>query len=308
MREARRQSRPEVLGEIGRHDLDPGQPARIGVRGPSAQVSGTVALDHVDHHMALEVDEPGRVHGRVLGRGGQARRLVDAELADWADSIRVVDQRCAVLGDRVHDRPPAHAELVGDARDRPCKLTDLAARLPPGATRDDALRIDVVRTLGPGLRVACLFAATPTSLPPHQPSRATEARQVADLDRQAIVRLRARTTRRAPCHRRGRLHRDHELVVRLVHCEHAQPVESQKRFRQPDTVAHRQGSPILVAVEQPRRSRDPWPARWTPQLHVTPHPNAKSRFSVTACLAHHSEDVVRGRRGDGSRPRHVRTR
>jgi len=50
--------------------------------------------------------------------GGQERGLVHAELADPADPIGVADQRGggAVLADRVHDRPPAHSELVEKGR------------------------------------------------------------------------------------------------------------------------------------------------------------------------------------------------
>src|SRR5438552_11330847 len=40
-----REPGPEALGEIGGNDLDARQPSRIGAFGPSAQVSGTVALD-----------------------------------------------------------------------------------------------------------------------------------------------------------------------------------------------------------------------------------------------------------------------
>ena len=51
--------------------------------------------------------------------GGQERGLVDAELAHPADPAGVVDQRGAVLDDRVHDRPPTHPELLGELGHRP---------------------------------------------------------------------------------------------------------------------------------------------------------------------------------------------
>ncbi len=66
--------------------------------------------------------------------------------------------------------------------------------------------------------------------------------------------------RRRRLHRR--LHRHDQLVGTLRHGQHLEPVQSEKRFGQPDTVVRRQGSPVLVAVRQPRRWRDPWPAWW----------------------------------------------
>jgi hypothetical protein len=54
---------------MGGDDLDACEPRRIGVRGPSSQVSGPVAADHVDHDPFLEIDEPGRVDRRVVAVG-----------------------------------------------------------------------------------------------------------------------------------------------------------------------------------------------------------------------------------------------
>ena len=47
MVEVRRQPGPERLGQIGGHHLDARQPLRVGVCGPSPQVSGPVAVDHI---------------------------------------------------------------------------------------------------------------------------------------------------------------------------------------------------------------------------------------------------------------------
>ena len=126
-----RQAGAERLGQIGGHHLDRRQPRRVGIGGPSAQVSGAVALDHVDHDVALEIDQPGRVDGGVVPVGGEKRRLINAELAHWPDAFGVVDERGAVLDDGVHDRPPAHPELVRQLAHGAGVLTDLAARLDP---------------------------------------------------------------------------------------------------------------------------------------------------------------------------------
>ncbi len=61
--EVRRQPGPERLGQVGGHHLDAPKPARIGVLGPSPQVSGRVALHQVDHHLRLQVHQPRGVDG-----------------------------------------------------------------------------------------------------------------------------------------------------------------------------------------------------------------------------------------------------
>jgi hypothetical protein len=52
------------------------------------------------------------------------------------------------------------------------------------------------------------------------------------------MRHRTRPTSRATRELDGRLDRDHELVVAFDDLEDPEPVQSQQRFRQPDTVAH----------------------------------------------------------------------
>ena len=59
--------------------------------------------------------------------------------------------------------------------------------------------------------------------------------------------------------------------------QHPEPVQSQKRLRQADTVVRHQGSPIAVAVEKPQRWRGPWPLWWMLLLPHAPHSNAESR-------------------------------
>ena len=100
---------------------------------PSAQVSGTVALDHVDDLAVVEIDHARGVDGVVVPRRREERRLVDAEGPDVAHPSGVVDERRAVEHDGVHDRPPAHPELVGHDGDGQGELTHLARGLGTGA-------------------------------------------------------------------------------------------------------------------------------------------------------------------------------
>jgi len=114
-----RQPGPEGLGQVGGHHLDAGDPVRIGVLGPSSQVSGRVAPDHVDEHLGPQVDQASGVDGGVGPVGGQERGLVHPELLHGADAPGVVDERRAVFDHRVHHRPPAHAQLGRHPRHRP---------------------------------------------------------------------------------------------------------------------------------------------------------------------------------------------
>jgi hypothetical protein len=88
--EMRRPSRSEALGELGGDDLDPGQPSRVGLRGPSPQISRCVAFDHVDHDPFAQVDETGRVDRRVLRIRPQERGLIDAELAHGTHAVGII--------------------------------------------------------------------------------------------------------------------------------------------------------------------------------------------------------------------------
>jgi len=127
--EVRGQPGPERLGQVRGHHADPGQPPGIRVGGPSPQVRRLVAFNHVDHDPRLEINQASRVDRRVAPVRPQERGLIDTEMRDRSDPAGVIDQRSAVLDHRVHHWPPAHSELVGDARHGPGVLTDLAARL-----------------------------------------------------------------------------------------------------------------------------------------------------------------------------------
>lgn len=65
--------------------------------------------------MLAEVDQTSGIDRRVIRVGRQERRLNDTQLADRTDPVGSVDQPCAVLRYGVHDRPPAHTELLDQA-------------------------------------------------------------------------------------------------------------------------------------------------------------------------------------------------
>src|SRR5437016_7683098 len=137
-----------------------------------------------------------------------------------------------------------------------------------------------VRRLRPRLGLAVILHAAPAALAPYQPRRPAEAGQVPDVHRHALVGLGTGPALTAAHHLGGRLDLDHQLGRRLTHRQDPEAVRSQQRLGQPGTVAHRQGSPVLVAVEQPRRWRDPWLARWALPTSRHPYSDAESVSST----------------------------
>jgi len=67
------------LRQVGGDDPHTSQPLLVGASAPPAQVTGGVAFHHVNHLLALQVDEARGVDGRVLPVGLQERGLVDTE-------------------------------------------------------------------------------------------------------------------------------------------------------------------------------------------------------------------------------------
>lgn len=156
------------------------------------------ALDHVDHDLRLEVNEAGRVDGGVVPVGPQERGLINAEVGVGPDPVGVIDQRGAVLEDRVHHRPPAHTQLLGHSRQRSRVLTDLTARLRACSAGKHDLRVDVFRVLGPGLGRAVRVGTAPPPLAPHEPHRPPEARQITQRPACAHARPPGLRTRCSP--------------------------------------------------------------------------------------------------------------
>jgi hypothetical protein len=138
---------------------------------------------------------------------------------------------------------PSSSRWIVDSRDvasRPCRNVNRSTG----------------RSLRPRPRQVRGLSAAPPPLTPHQARRPAEARQVLDLDQYPIQGLGAHTASRAPRDGRRRLDRDHHLVRGLTQLEHPEAIQSQQRFRQADTVAHRQGSSV-AAVKKPQRLAGP---------------------------------------------------
>ena len=224
--EVRRQPSPERLGQIGGHDFDPGEPGRVGICGPSAQVNSGVALDHVDQPATFQIDKTGRVDRVMVPVGAQERCLIHTELADPPDPIRVIDERGAVLDHGVHDRLPTHPELVRYLRHRPSQLANSAARLGTGAAGQHDLGIQELERFGPRPRRTQRLAAPPPPLPDPQPGRPTEALQIADIDPHPILRLGPTPTPLDTTPRFGRLDLDRHLTVGFGHAGHAHTIEA----------------------------------------------------------------------------------
>ena len=153
-----------------------------------------------------------------------------------------------MFDDGVHHRPPAHAQLGRHLRHRPGLLAHLSAGFGPGAAGEHGLGVDEVGVLRPRLGVAVGVGAAPPAFDPSQPRRAAEASEVSNVDRLAVLRLGPHAAAFAADHRGHGLDGDHQLVGSFGDLEHPEAVQSQERLGQPTTVAHRQGSPVVVAV------------------------------------------------------------
>jgi hypothetical protein len=134
---------PVGLGQIGGHHADALEPARRLDVEPSAQVTGAVALHHVDQDALVEIDQAGRIDRGVAPGGSQERGLIHPQGPDLANSVGVLDQRAAMLIDRRHDRPPAHPQLLGELGHRAGVATHLAACLHPRPPGQHGPRRDV---------------------------------------------------------------------------------------------------------------------------------------------------------------------
>ena len=164
---------PIALGEVGGDHLDGLEPPRILLGAPSAQVSGAVALDHVDDLGVVEIDHARGVERGVLPRRREERGLVDAEGPDVAHPSGIVDERGAVELDGVHDGAPAHPEPASHDGDGEGQRTHLARGLGTGTHGEHGASRDVRRSLGPGLLPAA-------ALEPDEPGRTPEAGQVCE--------------------------------------------------------------------------------------------------------------------------------
>ena len=123
---------------------DAGPPPGRLVQDPAGQRRPAPAGHHVEQPRrptvsGSDINDPDDEHG-VVGRvGGQERGLVHAQRRDAGESVRVVDQRPAVLAHRGHHRGPADTEGGGDLGHRVAVLTDPAARSRRARSVNDAL-------------------------------------------------------------------------------------------------------------------------------------------------------------------------
>ena len=141
------------------------------------RVSSPDTFEHVDHGVGLEIDQTGHIGDVAVAFRREERSLVDPELFNPPDPGRVINQSSAVLDHRVHDRPPTHPELRGNLRHWPGQLADLAARLNPGAPRDQLPCQDRRVGLSPGLNSALNLAAPPPSFHPNNADWTTKTRR-----------------------------------------------------------------------------------------------------------------------------------
>ena len=235
-----RQAGAEASARSVATTLIPASHAGIGVGDPSAQVSGAVAFDHVDDARGV-AGRPARWRRRWRGPGwrpGTTSRRSPAGAPDRPGrGSSTSGVPCSITG--VHDRPPAHPELLGHLRHRAGQLTDLAARLGPGPAGQHHLGVEL------------LGASRSTSCASHNGSRHRHRRlrhtsragrpkhgQIPDRDPHPILGLRPSPAPRAA---------DHLGVVSIVttsstavsrHLEHPEAGQSQQRLGQTVTVAH----------------------------------------------------------------------
>jgi len=117
--------------------------------------------------------------------------------------------------------------------------------------------------------------APPPPLPPHQPCRATKARQIPNRDLDTILRFRSAAATIAAHERGHRLDPDHQFLGCLDHLDHPEAVQSQQLPGQAVTVTRVRGLDALRCAHT-HEDRGPLHHIADGQLRVTPHPNAKS--------------------------------
>ncbi|MDA8380316.1 MAG: hypothetical protein M0020_05735, partial [Actinomycetota bacterium] len=91
---------PVGLGQVQSSDTHTFAPALRASCAPSAQLGSRFTLEEIDDDPGVEVDERRRVGGRVLRRCRETGGLVDGEGTDGSDSMRIVDEGAAVVGNQ----------------------------------------------------------------------------------------------------------------------------------------------------------------------------------------------------------------
>ena len=103
---------------------------------PVANDLARTALSDVEELMAVQIDEPGDHHRRMLRSGPQEARLVQAERARRTQTFRIIDESVP----RARAPPPSRYASRSRTRarlERRCRasLADSAADLDPSSAR-----------------------------------------------------------------------------------------------------------------------------------------------------------------------------
>lgn len=144
----------------------------------------------------------------------------------------------------VHCGPPLHPELPGQLRHGTGVGTHLPAHLPPRPLGEHRTGRGVLGDLRPRPGGALSEAATPTAFPPLQPHRTSETREITEGTLDSVLSLGPPATPLTDHDVAGGLDPHDQLTVALGDFEHPEPVKTEQRLRQADTVVCHQGSPI----------------------------------------------------------------
>jgi hypothetical protein len=187
----------------------------------------------------------------VLPVSGQERVLIDTERPHPTDPPRAVNQGPAMQDHRRPGGVPRHPVLVGHRRHRTAQSADLATHLHTGTQRQHLPGSDPGDALRPGLSHTTPLPAPQSPLDQHQPRRTPETVHAAQVNLDAVLRLRPAPARPTP--RLG-------YVDSTLTTTSPTPSSTSSTRRpgnpsifscQPDTVTHRQGPPVRCRPRQP---------------------------------------------------------
>jgi len=188
MSEGLREGLAVGAGEVQHAVADRLPPAGGAGLEPGAGAGGGAAGDDVEELTASHVHDRGAPPLSAPAAGPAEQGLVQAERVDRPDAAGVFDQRCPVGDDRVVDGVPVTTQLCGDLGHGAAQPADLCAGPAARSIRHRPTHGGDPRVLGgPGAHRAVPVRAAPAVLAPHQPGRATEARQVHQLDQGTVL-------------------------------------------------------------------------------------------------------------------------